>query len=960
MGLGMKIVFYSHDDSIEKMVNSLGGELFFVREDQDVLKILEDVDEDEDCLLFLDMDIGQKPVEAFNKSLVKNEWLYRIIISGSMKVKEFKKHQKGKTSAHGYVLKPFTTSVFKGILNDMEIGHLISEGELFQEGLSLPELPSEPQGVTGWSQDSDENAYTDDEDDSDFNAQEFKMNTQVRKLVDLHSVKGDRPPYEGELNSKIQKKFDEVFGVDPNAVMGKSSESLTNESIDLRQHAVSDGDGPEFDLSLGEEATELSFNNDNDNDNESTDDSILLDDSTLALDDDDDDDDLGESLDSGGIDLDLAEELGIDIEEEIDLGEELNFENDEPEQFSGDEIESLSEIDLEAAESSGESADFSRELDELTANRELPSKEELSEFDEETGDMALPDGEELQSISAASDEGSPMGQDNNDEFDLEVEELEEEDVLQFDDDQNQGDQGEDEGELSFSNENDSQEVGRKETEEDGELDFSLGDPEDSNEDNSDLSFDEEDDDALSDFDLGDDAALVPEDKEEDDSGSLDFSMGDENESLSIEKPTESSSEQESAGTSTSSFSGDDLAFQDDEDEDEIEKTMAINIGDINKSDLSVDSASDDKENSIETIDEEIGNDVNESDLEQGSEDLSFGDEEDEDDFSTELDDIPIKDETNPTMVMTGEMTQDLESMLDDDISTKEFRPGNEESELLDGADFDEELDFGEEEETQVDIDITTSDDLDDDMDIDLRAEFESEEAGTPNTKNTEKDEFRKREPEGHLSITAEADRVPPSFNESEAIRLQATIRQLREEREELLKEISTTNREKKLTDQDNLGLKAELDEAKIEISILKKRHSNEVDEMKYRLRLSDEKKLFSEEKARKLQKEFDRLQQKVRIDFNQIKQREKELESQLELVKMDSEGQVQSRDKKILDLKRKIDQLEFNMENIVIREQKSRDDKMRVEERLERIMKTLRGSIEVLEDDIDWQDDKRK
>jgi hypothetical protein len=310
--------------------------------------------------------------------------------------------------------------------------------------------------------------------------------------------------------------------------------------------------------------------------------------------------------------------------------------------------------------------------------------------------------------------------------------------------------------------------------------------------------------------------------------------------------------------------------------------------------------------------------------------------------------------------MTGEMTQDLESMLDDDISTKEFRPGNEESELLDGADFDEELDFGEEEETQVDIDITTSDDPDDDMDIDLRAEFESEEAGAPHTKNTEKDEFRKREPEGHLSITAEADRVPPSFNESEAIRLQATIRQLREEREELLKEISTTNREKKLTDQDNLGLKAELDEAKIEISILKKRHSNEVDEMKYRLRLSDEKKLFSEEKARKLQKEFDRLQQKVRIDFNQIKQREKELESQLELVKMDSEGQVQSRDKKILDLKRKIDQLEFNMENIVIREQKSRDDKMRVEERLERIMKTLRGSIEVLEDDIDWQDDKRK
>jgi len=87
------------------------------------------------------------------------------------------------------------------------------------------------------------------------------------------------------------------------------------------------------------------------------------------------------------------------------------------------------------------------------------------------------------------------------------------------------------------------------------------------------------------------------------------------------------------------------------------------------------------------------------------------------------------------------------------------------------------------------------------------------------------------------------------------------------------------------------------------------------------------------------------------VDFNHIKQREKELESQLELAKMDSESQVKSRDKKILELKRKIDQLEFNMENIVIREQKSRDDKMKLEDRLDRIMKTLRGSIEVIEED---------
>ena len=121
----------------------------------------------------------------------------------------------------------------------------------------------------------------------------------------------------------------------------------------------------------------------------------------------------------------------------------------------------------------------------------------------------------------------------------------------------------------------------------------------------------------------------------------------------------------------------------------------------------------------------------------------------------------------------------------------------------------------------------------------------------------------------------------------------------------------------------------------------------------------EERKAFFEEKSKTLQKEFDRLSQKIRIDFNKVKQREKELESQLELVTMDSQSQVKSRDMKILDLKRKIDSLEFNMENATIKEQKSREDKVRLEERLTKIMKTLRGSIKLLEDDIDLDDETR-
>ncbi len=201
-------------------------------------------------------------------------------------------------------------------------------------------------------------------------------------------------------------------------------------------------------------------------------------------------------------------------------------------------------------------------------------------------------------------------------------------------------------------------------------------------------------------------------------------------------------------------------------------------------------------------------------------------------------------------------------------------------------------------------------------------------------------------------VSAPEKDIPPSFHQGEALRFQATIRQLREERDKLLAELREKETGARLTEQENLSLRSELDENKIEISLLKKRYQEEIDEWKYRQRLGDEKRLMAEEKSSKLQKEFDHLQQKIRIDLEQVRKREKTLESQLELVQMDSDVQLKTRNQKILDLKRKVDQLEFSMENAWIKEQKSRDDKVRLQEGLERVVKTLRTSMESLEDNL--------
>lgn len=196
------------------------------------------------------------------------------------------------------------------------------------------------------------------------------------------------------------------------------------------------------------------------------------------------------------------------------------------------------------------------------------------------------------------------------------------------------------------------------------------------------------------------------------------------------------------------------------------------------------------------------------------------------------------------------------------------------------------------------------------------------------------------------------------LNDEDSLRFHATLRQLREEREELLGQIKHLKSEQKELEQDNLSLKAGLDEAKIEITILRKRHMVELEDLKYRLSLSEEKKAMAEEKARQAELRRDKLEQKVRIDYNQVKLREKELESKLEMLSMDIDSQVQGRDQKILELRRKIDALEFNMENASIKEQRSHEDKRKLEDKLNKIMKTLRNSIKNLEEDIDLVQDE--
>ena len=143
--------------------------------------------------------------------------------------------------------------------------------------------------------------------------------------------------------------------------------------------------------------------------------------------------------------------------------------------------------------------------------------------------------------------------------------------------------------------------------------------------------------------------------------------------------------------------------------------------------------------------------------------------------------------------------------------------------------------------------------------------------------------------------------------------------------------------------------RAQLDEKRIELEVSRKRASKQAEEMRYRAELSEDKARALEEKLKRLELENEKLRGKANIDVGRVRARERELENKLELLKADTETQIRNRDMKILELKRKIDTLEFDMESIQLKERKTVDNNYAMEERMDRVINTLRRAIGELE-----------
>jgi CheY-like chemotaxis protein len=136
--------------------------------------------------------------------------------------------------------------------------------------------------------------------------------------------------------------------------------------------------------------------------------------------------------------------------------------------------------------------------------------------------------------------------------------------------------------------------------------------------------------------------------------------------------------------------------------------------------------------------------------------------------------------------------------------------------------------------------------------------------------------------------------------------------------------------------------KKKIDDFEKERSILLESHETEINELRFQLKTKTDKARVLDLQAKEISVEMDHLKERVRADIRKIRVREKELENRLEIMKKDSEALIAARENKIIELKRKLDLLEFNMDLLQDQYSREKESSSQLRERLNKAAQVVR------------------
>ncbi|MBI2711279.1 MAG: hypothetical protein HYX41_00245 [Bdellovibrio sp.] len=117
---------------------------------------------------------------------------------------------------------------------------------------------------------------------------------------------------------------------------------------------------------------------------------------------------------------------------------------------------------------------------------------------------------------------------------------------------------------------------------------------------------------------------------------------------------------------------------------------------------------------------------------------------------------------------------------------------------------------------------------------------------------------------------------------------------------------------------------------------------SEMQDLNFQLKAKVDRAKIFESQIEESSEEMEHLKERVRSDIRKIRVRERELENRLEIMKKDSEALIGARESKIIELKRKLDLLEFNMDLLQDQYNREKDKSRDLKERLNKAAQIVR------------------
>jgi len=166
--------------------------------------------------------------------------------------------------------------------------------------------------------------------------------------------------------------------------------------------------------------------------------------------------------------------------------------------------------------------------------------------------------------------------------------------------------------------------------------------------------------------------------------------------------------------------------------------------------------------------------------------------------------------------------------------------------------------------------------------------------------------------------------------QKEAHLLQVKVRELEHLHEEISRKLSQVDDEKQA---------------------LAREKQREAEERERAERNMAEKLRVLESQAGEAGEKYENLRVRVRKDIRKIRENERDLEARLELLRKDSETLLQARDEKVLEMQRKIDALEFDLDQVQDSRVQAQMEAERYLAKLSRVARALHIAVSMIEED---------